>query len=137
MTLCYLGLGSNLGDRRAHLKAARAELARRGVRLLRAGTITETDPFGVVDQPRFLNQVLEVEWPGTPTELLQVTQAVEAAGGRSPSYRWGPREIDVDILIFDDLVVDTPELQVPHPGVAERPFVRAGLAELRPEILGP
>lgn len=137
MTLCYLGLGSNLGDRQALLMAARTELGRRGVRILREGTVIETEPFGVVDQPRFLNQVLEVEWTGSPAELLAVAQAVEAAVGRTPTYRWGPREIDVDILIFGDLVVDTPELQVPHPGLAERPFVRAGLAELRPEILGP
>lgn len=136
MTVCYLGLGSNLGDRDKHLDAARVELGNRGVRLLRQGSVTETEPFGVVDQPKFLNQVLEAEWPGTAHQLLAVVQEVEAAVGRSPSYRWGPREIDVDILIFGDLSIDTPELKIPHPGVAVRAFVRDGLGELRPEILG-
>ena len=136
MTVCYLALGSNLGDRGAYLERARAELASRGARILRESSVHETEPFGVLDQPRFLNQVLEVEWPGSPRELLVVAKAVEAAVGRQETYRWGPRKIDVDILLFDDLTVREEGLTIPHPGLAEREFVRAPLRELRPDILG-
>lgn len=136
MTVCYLALGSNLGDRGKYLERARAELASRGARILRESSVHETEPFGVLDQPRFLNQVLEVEWPGSPRELLVAAKAVEAAVGRQETYRWGPREIDVDILLFDDLTVCEEGLTIPHPGLAEREFIRAPLRELRPDILG-
>jgi 2-amino-4-hydroxy-6-hydroxymethyldihydropteridine diphosphokinase len=136
VTVCYLALGSNLGDRDAYLERARAELAAHGARILRVSTVHETEPFGVLDQPRFLNQVLEVDWPGSPRELLAAAKAVEAAVGRQETYRWGPREIDVDILLFDDLTVREEGLTIPHPGLAEREFVRAPLRELRPDILG-
>jgi len=137
VTLCYLALGSNLGDREAYLAQARTELEARGARILRESTVRETEPFGVVDQPPFLNQVLEVEWQGSPRDLLNAAKAVEAAVGRRKTYRWGPREIDVDILLFDDLTVREEGLTIPHPGLAEREFVRAPLRELRPDILGP
>jgi 2-amino-4-hydroxy-6-hydroxymethyldihydropteridine diphosphokinase len=137
VTVCYLGLGSNLGEREAYLARARRELEARGARILRESSIHDTEPFGVPDQPRFLNQVLEVEWAGNPRELLLAAKAVEAAVGRQATYRWGPREIDIDILLFDDLTVRERGLTIPHPGLAEREFVRAPLAELRPDILGP
>jgi len=135
VTVCYLALGSNIGDRSAHLEAARAELGALGVRLLRASAIIETAPFGMINQPPFLNQVLEVEWPGEPLELLLVAQAAELAGGRTPTYRWGPREIDVDILLFGDRKIDEPGLRIPHPGLADREFVRRLLRELRPDLV--
>jgi 2-amino-4-hydroxy-6-hydroxymethyldihydropteridine diphosphokinase len=97
--------------------------------------VIETPPHGVSDQPDFLNQVLEVEWSSSPRELLHATQATEVAVGRTPSYRWGPRQIDVDILLFGDLEVDEPDLVIPHPGLRERDFVRRPLSELRPDIL--
>jgi 2-amino-4-hydroxy-6-hydroxymethyldihydropteridine diphosphokinase len=136
LTVCFLALGSTLGDRAAYLERARAELDARGAHILRESTVHETEPFGVLDQPRFLNQVLEVDWEGSPRELLVAAKAVEAAVGRRPTYRWGPREIDVDILLFDDLTVREEGLTIPHPGLAEREFVRAPLRELRPDILG-
>jgi 2-amino-4-hydroxy-6-hydroxymethyldihydropteridine diphosphokinase len=136
VTLCYLALGSNLGDREAYLAQARTELEARGARILRESTVRETEPFGVVDQPPFLNQVLEVEWQGSPRDLLNTAKAVEAAVGRRKTYRWGPREIDVDILLFDELTVREEGLTIPHPGLPEREFVRAPLRELRPDILG-
>jgi 2-amino-4-hydroxy-6-hydroxymethyldihydropteridine diphosphokinase len=135
VTVCYLALGSNLGDRAEHLARAREELETRGARILRESTIRETEPFGVREQPFFLNQVLEVDWAGTPRQLLETAQAVEAAVGRTASYRWGPREIDVDILLFDELQVREEGLTIPHPGLASRDFVRVPLAELRPDIL--
>lgn len=105
------------------------------MRLLRASAVTETEPFGVTDQPRFLNQVLEVGWNGSARELLEAVKAVEREVGRTPSYRWGPREIDVDILLLGGEVVDEPDLQIPHPGLAERDFLRRLLREVRPDIL--
>jgi 2-amino-4-hydroxy-6-hydroxymethyldihydropteridine diphosphokinase len=110
-------------------------LEARAVRILRQSSVLETEPFGVRDQPLFLNQVLEVEWAGNPRELLEVAKAVEAAVGRTAGYRWGPREIDVNILLFDELTVSEEGLTIPHPGLAEREFVRVPLAELRPDIL--
>lgn len=130
MTLAYLGLGSNLGVRARNLSAARRRLRQRGVRILRQSRVIETEPWGVTDQPRFLNQVLEVDWKGTPLQLLRVAKGVERAGGRRPTRRWGPRVIDVDILLFGDERVQLRNLVIPHPRLAERAFVLESLDEL-------
>ena len=130
MTVVYVGLGSNLGTRRRNLSAARRRLRQKGARVLRQSRVIETEPWGVVDQPPFLNQVVEVEWEGTPRELLRAAKAVEREGGRRPTRRWGPRVIDVDILLFGREKVQEADLQIPHPRIAERPFVVAGLKEL-------
>jgi len=130
LTTAYLGLGSNLGRRERNLSAARRRLRLKGARILRRSSVVETEPWGVTDQPRFLNQVLEVAWEGTPRELLGAAKAVEKEGGRRPSRRWGPRAIDVDILLFGDERIDEPDLVVPHPRLAERQFVLRSLGEL-------
>ena len=135
MTVAYLGLGSNVGDRQRHLAEAVRLLDERGARLVRASSVRETEPHGVRQQPPFLNQVLEVEWEGSPRQLLETAKAVERAVGRTPTYRWGPREIDVDILLFGQQTVDEPDLKIPHPGLRDRDFVQQSLAELRPDIL--
>jgi 2-amino-4-hydroxy-6-hydroxymethyldihydropteridine diphosphokinase len=137
MTVAYLGLGSNVGDRARNLAEARRLLGDRGARLLRQSSVMETEPFGVTEQPPFLNQVIEVEWAATARELLAVAKSVESALGRTASYRWGPREIDVDILLFGGEVVDDPDLVIPHPGLREREFVLKPLAELRPDLVAP
>jgi 2-amino-4-hydroxy-6-hydroxymethyldihydropteridine diphosphokinase len=134
MTVAYLALGANLGDRARNLAEARRLLGERGARLLRESAVRETAPFGVTDQPRFLNQVIEVDWSAGPRDLLDAAKAVEAAVGRKPTYRWGPREIDVDILLFGDESVADPDLVIPHPGLRERDFVLEPLAELRPDL---
>jgi 2-amino-4-hydroxy-6-hydroxymethyldihydropteridine diphosphokinase len=134
MTLVYVGLGSNLGTRARNLSAARRLLRRKGLRILRRSRVIETEPWGVADQPRFINQVLEGEWPGTPRELLTTAKSVEREVGRRPSVRWGPREIDVDILLFGALRVDEPDLVIPHPRIAERQFVLDSLRELGVEL---
>jgi 2-amino-4-hydroxy-6-hydroxymethyldihydropteridine diphosphokinase len=130
LTVVYLGLGSNLGTRARNLSAARRRLRQKGLRILRQSRVTETAPWGVTDQPRFLNQVVEGEWAGTPRALLRVAKAVEREGGRRPTRRWGPRVIDVDILLFGDEHVRLPRLVIPHPRIAEREFVVRSLAEL-------
>jgi 2-amino-4-hydroxy-6-hydroxymethyldihydropteridine diphosphokinase len=130
LTIAYLGLGSNLGRRARNLSAARRRLRDRGARILRRSTVIETEPWGVLDQPRFLNQVLEVEWRGSARQLLRAVKAVERAGGRVRTRRWGPRTIDVDILLFGDERVSEKDLVIPHPRIDERPFVVEGLREL-------
>lgn len=135
VTVAYLGLGSNLGDRETNLALARSLLERKGARPLRASRVLETEPWGVTDQPRFLNQVLEVSWEGTARQLLEAAKAVEREVGRRPGPRWGPREIDVDILLFGDERVSEPDLQIPHPQLHARDFVLASLAELRPDLV--
>jgi len=130
VTKVYLGLGSNLGARSRNLSAARRRLRENGVAILRQSRVIETEPWGVADQPRFLNQVVEAEWSGTPKQLLRVAKVVEREGGRVVTRRWGPRVIDVDILLFGDVRVDSPGLVVPHPRMREREFVMRSLREL-------
>jgi 2-amino-4-hydroxy-6-hydroxymethyldihydropteridine diphosphokinase len=125
-----LELGSNVGARSRNLSAARRRLREKGVRVLRQSQVIETEPWGVTDQPRFLNQVVEGEWDGSPRQLLQAAKAVEREGGRVATKRWGPRVVDVDILFFDDRKVDEPDLVIPHPRIKERPFVLQSLEEL-------
>ena len=134
MTTAYLGLGSNLGRRERNLSAARRRLRRRGVRILGRSLVIETEPWGVTDQPLFLNQVIEVSWDGSPRGLLDTVKAVEREGGRIPTRRWGPREIDIDVLLFGDQHVDLPGLVIPHPRIADRPFVLRSLRELGVEF---
>lgn len=134
MPLAYLALGSNVGDRAASLDRARSELQTQGVTIRRASSIEETEPWGVREQPTFLNQVLEVDFQGDPRQLLASAKAVESVVGRRQRFRWGPREIDIDILLFDDLRLEEPDLVIPHPRLRERPFLLALLRELRPDL---
>jgi 2-amino-4-hydroxy-6-hydroxymethyldihydropteridine diphosphokinase len=131
LTVVYLGLGSNMGTRSRNLSAARRRLRQKGLRILRQSRVIETEPWGVVDQPKFLNQVVEGEWSGSPRQLLRAAKNVEHEGGRKPTRRWGPRVIDVDILLFGDERVKQRGLVIPHPRIADRPFVLRSLRELR------
>ena len=138
MSTVYLGLGSNLGDRRATIEAALrrlSELPR--TQVVAVSTIIETEPVGVTDQPRFLNAVARLETEATPLELLSELQAIEAELGRVRTQRWGPRTIDLDILLYDGVVVEEEVLTIPHLRMAERRFVLAPLAELAPEVRHP
>jgi dihydropteroate synthase/2-amino-4-hydroxy-6-hydroxymethyldihydropteridine diphosphokinase len=132
----YLGLGTNLGDRDANLQAAREALPPQ-VKVLRASTVHETAPWGYADQPAFLNQVLECETELQPLELLAHLKAIEARLGRTPTFRFGPRLIDLDILFYGEAVVDTPILTIPHPRLHQRAFALAPLAELAPHLKHP
>jgi len=130
VTIAYLGLGSNLGRRERNLGAARRRLRQKGARILRQSRVIETEPWGMLEQPRFLNQVVEVDWEGSARQLLRAAKAVEREGGRTATRRWGPRVIDVDILLFGAETISEPDLQVPHPRLRERDFVMEGLGEL-------
>jgi len=133
LKLVYIALGSNLGDRAEHLRQARERIDAPDLRLLRASSIYETAPRDVEDQPWFLNQVVECETELFPRQLLARLQKIERALGRKRRFAKGPREIDLDILLFGDAVVNATELEVPHPRMAERRFVLEPLAELAPE----
>ena len=132
MTRVWLALGSNLGDRARYLQAAREALPEAGVALVRASRVADTEPIGVEDQPRFLNQVLEVETSLEPRPLLETIKMIERQLGRTPGERWGPREIDIDILRYDDRSVDEPGLHIPHAELQNRPFLLELLGELEP-----
>jgi 2-amino-4-hydroxy-6-hydroxymethyldihydropteridine diphosphokinase len=130
MARAYLALGSNLGDRAASLwDAARRIGDLASCQLIRCSPLYETEPVGVTDQPWFLNAVIAIETGLEPQELLRAVKEVEQAMGRGPSVRWGPRLIDVDILLFDQLRLDSPELTIPHRELWNRRFVLIPLAD--------
>ena len=133
MTRAFVGVGANLGDREATIRAAVAELP--GV--VSVSTLRETDPVGVVDQPRFLNGAVVLETDLSARELLDALLAIERRLGRERRERWGPRTIDLDLLLFGDEEVDEPGLTVPHPRLHERRFALEPLAELDPELVIP
>jgi 2-amino-4-hydroxy-6-hydroxymethyldihydropteridine diphosphokinase len=137
MKIAYLGLGSNLGDRKANLQDAITRLAGDSVRVLRESSIWETEPRDMLDQPWFLNQVIEVESDLLPRQLFQRIQRVEREMGRQRRIPKGPRMIDIDILLYGNAVVKTDDLEIPHPRLADRRFVLEPLAELAPDLRHP
>jgi len=130
----YLSLGSNQGDRAALLKDAVARLEAPGrVRVTKQSSLYETAPIGVTDQPWFLNLVVEVETDLDPQALLDLALAVERGLGRVRTQRWGPRTVDIDILLYDTVQMDTPTLAIPHPEMTRRRFVLEPLLEIAPD----
>lgn len=130
----FLGLGSNLGDRRRFLRDAIETL---GAQVQQVSPVYETDPVGGPDQDRYLNVVVELATDLTPRELLAVCHRLEAGAGRVRQERWGPRTLDVDILLIDGVTVDDPDLEIPHPRWRERRFVLQPLAEIAPDLVDP
>jgi 2-amino-4-hydroxy-6-hydroxymethyldihydropteridine diphosphokinase len=132
----FIALGTNVGDRSANLRAALTGLSA-VVEVKAQSPIYETEPWGYADQPAFLNMVAKGTTSFTPPELLARLKQLELALGRKPSFRNGPRLIDLDVLFYDDLLVDTPQLQIPHPRLHERAFVLVPLAQLAPGLVHP
>lgn len=131
MTLCYIGIGSNLGDRRSYIERAIRSIENNPcIRLRRASSIYETDPVGEVPQGRFLNGVLEIDTTLTPKALLKELNGIEESLGRKRAVKNGPRTIDLDILYYGEEVIDEDGLVIPHPRINEREFVLKGLREL-------
>jgi 2-amino-4-hydroxy-6-hydroxymethyldihydropteridine diphosphokinase len=137
LKIVYLGLGSNVGDSEALLQAALDELNGPGLKLLKASSLYETEPIGLRDQPWFLNMAAEFETELFPKQLLHRIAAVEKSLGRKRTVRNGPRTIDIDILLYGNAVVNTEELEIPHPRYRERRFTLAPLAELNPGLRDP
>lgn len=133
----HLGLGSNLGDRAANLAQARARLVEGGILIRSASRLYESEPVGFLDQPWFLNQVIEIETSLAARALLLLLQGIEKDMGRRETVRNGPRTIDLDILLAEDAVIQTEELTIPHPRLAERNFVLVPLAEIAPGAVHP
>ena len=135
MTRAYLALGSNLGDRLAHLQMALDALAEDNrVDLVAISSVYETDPVGGPVQDDFLNAVLSIETEASPHEILAIAQSLEVQARRERKEHWGPRTLDVDLLLYGDETVSTPDLEVPHPRMWERAFVLAPLSEVAPEL---
>lgn len=142
MTKVYLGLGSNLGDREEHLRRAIALIGERVGEVLRQSSFIETEPWGFESENRFLNAVILCETDLTPRQLLRTTQQIERDMGKSRKHatvrnqrstQFKDRPIDIDILLYDDLTVDEPDLKIPHPLMQERDFVMIPLGEIRDE----
>jgi len=133
MTRTYLGLGSNLGDRQRNLSEALEALRERGIRVLATSPVYETEPWGVADQPRYLNAACAVGTCLPPIELLDALKRIEKQMGRVRSVRYGPRPIDLDILLYGDLLLNTPRLCIPHAGMLERASVLVPLADIAPD----
>jgi len=136
MAIAYLGLGSNLGDRKQNLVQA-LELLSQHLVVEQVSSIYETEPVGFEQQPRFLNLVCRVSVRVNPQQLLDVVKEIEAKMGRTPSFRNAPRVIDIDILFYNGDIVSSGELTIPHPRLAERAFVLVPLAEIAPDMVHP
>ena len=136
MTRVFLGIGTNLGDRERNLQEARAVLSQK-LEILRESSIYQTAPWGYLDQPAFLNQVIEAQTDLSSLNLLGFLKDTEKLLGRQANFRFGPRLIDLDILFYGNRIIQTPRLQVPHPRLTQRAFVLVPLAEIAPEFVHP
>ena len=136
----YLGLGSNVGDRATNLERALELLrATEGISVVKCSSIYETEPWGLTEQPRFLNAAVAVQTSLEPGALLAAVKAIENGMGRATTVRYGPRNIDVDILLYGNLIIDwqAPDLQIPHSRMLERAFVLIPLAEIAGQVRHP
>ena len=139
MARVFIGIGSNEGDRLRHISdAVRALAAVDGIRVVQMATIAQTEPVGGPPQGPYLNTVVEIETILTPQAVLQTLQQIERRQGRLPSKeRWGPRPIDLDLLLYDQLVIEQQGLSIPHPRLHQRRFVLEPLVQLAPEVIHP
>ena len=133
----HIALGSNLGDKEANLRRALELLDERGVEVVKVSTFICTEPYGVTDQPQFLNAVCQVRTSLEPVALLHTLLGIEQEMGRVRLRHWGERNIDLDLLLYEDVIMDTPELKLPHPDMQNRDFVLLPLAEIASEFIHP
>jgi len=134
--IIYLALGTNLGNRSANLRAA-IEVLPPNVKVITESKIYETPPWGVEDQPDFLNIALKCETNLEPEPLLKYLKRLEVRLGREKTFRWGPRLIDIDVLFYDDLILESESLTIPHQRLHERVFVLVPLADIAPDFIHP
>ena len=133
----YIALGSNLGNREDNLKEALHRLRQKGIQIIAVSDFITTKPYGVTDQPDFLNAVAEVKTDKSPVDLLHSLLQTEREMGRKRLRRWGERNIDLDLLLYDDQIIDLPDLKVPHPDMQNRDFVLGLLAQIAPDVVHP
>lgn len=136
MSHIYLSLGTNLGDRPVNLQQALLALTRQ-ISITAVSNVYETEPWGVTDQPSFFNICVAGSTTLAPHELLKFCKQIEAEVGRTPTFKWGPRLIDIDILFYDNMIMKDDTLAIPHPFVDERAFVLAPLADIAPDYEHP
>lgn len=137
MSIAYVALGSNLGDKQQNLQTALEHLRAKGVEVVRVSSFLETEPYGVTDQPGFVNAVCEVQTELAPLELLRLLLSIEQEMGRVRLRRWGERNIDLDLLLYEGVCMETKELTLPHSDMHNRDFVLLPLAELAPDLVHP
>ena len=138
MAIAFVGVGSNLGDRQTQILDALDHLQQdRKVEILRRSSLYETEPVGFRDQPPFLNAVVEISTQHSPQHLLVFLQSIERRMGRQRNLPWGPRRIDLDLLLYEDQLVSQPDLMIPHPELANRAFVLVPLVEIAPSAVHP
>ncbi|MCD6518948.1 MAG: 2-amino-4-hydroxy-6-hydroxymethyldihydropteridine diphosphokinase [Anaerolineae bacterium] len=137
MKQVFLGLGANLGSRERNIHQAITKLEEKGNRVLSLSPLYETEPWGIKEQPRFLNAACLIETPYSPQALLKVLKTIEKEMGRVPTVRYGPRPIDLDILFYDMLCLCSSDLIIPHPGTLERATVLVPLADIAPHLKHP
>jgi 2-amino-4-hydroxy-6-hydroxymethyldihydropteridine diphosphokinase len=133
----YIALGSNLGNREDNLNEALRRLRQKGIQVVAVSDYITTKPYGVTDQPDFLNAVAEVKTEKPPAELLSILLQTEQEMGRKRMRRWGERNIDLDMLLYDDQIIALPDLKLPHPDMENRDFVLGPLAQIAPEAVHP
>jgi 2-amino-4-hydroxy-6-hydroxymethyldihydropteridine diphosphokinase len=136
--LIYLGLGSNIGNKLNYIKSAGKEISElKGTKVLRSSSVYKTEPWGIKAQDEYLNSVLEIESALTPEELLKELKKIEIVLGRKNREKWREREIDIDILFYDDMVLKNETVNIPHPEIQNRKFVLEPLCELNPGLIHP
>ncbi len=137
MSEAYIGLGSNLGNRKRNCENAISLIIENRINVLKRSTMLETEPWGIKDQPKFINMVIKIDTIREPEDLLNLLKDIESAVGRTQTFRWGPRIIDLDILLYDNLIINMDNIQIPHPGIKDRTFVLRPLAEIAPDKIHP
>jgi 2-amino-4-hydroxy-6-hydroxymethyldihydropteridine diphosphokinase len=137
MSLAYIGIGSNLGNRQKNCLRAIELLTGKKIIVTKRSSLYETEPWGIKDQPKFLNMVIEIETKLNPKKLLVILKDIENEVGRKESLKWGPRVIDLDILLVDNLILNQDDLIIPHPLMHKRDFVLRPLAEIAPDVKHP
>jgi 2-amino-4-hydroxy-6-hydroxymethyldihydropteridine diphosphokinase len=137
MSTVYIGIGSNLGDRNKNCLRAIELLKQNGLTVTKQSSVYETEPWGIAEQPAFLNMALEAETGLAPEELLALLKKIEKDMGRQETVRWGPRIVDLDILLYDEITLNTDVLTIPHPLMHERAFVLNPLSELAKDFIHP
>jgi 2-amino-4-hydroxy-6-hydroxymethyldihydropteridine diphosphokinase len=137
MSEAYIGIGSNLGNRKQNCENAISLLKENRITVLKRSTMFETAPWGIKDQPKFINMAIKIDTILEPEDLLSLLKEIESAIGRTQTFRWGPRIIDLDILLYDNSIINTNTVKIPHPGIKDRDFVLRPLSEIAPEKIHP
>ncbi|GBD99209.1 bifunctional folate synthesis protein [bacterium BMS3Abin07] len=130
----FIGIGSNIGNREDNCNRVINRIDEAGMEIVSRSSMYETEPWGVKTQPLFINMVIRVRTDADPHDLLRQLQSIEKEMGRQKGPKWAPRVIDLDILLYDDLTVDEPDLKIPHPYMSEREFVLKPLSEIAPDV---